>query len=229
MLLLLCLLAAAAASKATATPTCRVTNDTALLASSVVLSQAANMVLQFKADADTLTVALSASAQVGYLGFGFPEQGSGAMPGADMVTVTFGSGGVAKAVDRYVPWQAFPYAPYGGSYRVTNTLSIVASPSVFPNRDCDNNGTDDWVVVSALQTNACKQVVLKRKLVTSDPNDRPVPVGQARFLWAYGLNNSVSYHGGARGVGSATFLPDPNLQAPTPCPCLLYTSDAADD
>jgi len=206
---------------------CAYTSDPSL-SPPILLDRGTGYSLQYKADetAQTLTVVLGAlAANTGFLGFGLPEQTSGAMLGADIVTVTFyGAGEAPSVTDRYVAWVPFPFSPYESTYEVKTGQWLPTSPGPFPSQDCSNNGTDDWSATWAVQTATCKQVELVRRFSTGDANDRDITQGVMLYLWAVGpVNNTISYHGTTRGTGSAPFRQGGTPPPTPPCSdCLTY-------
>jgi len=51
---------------------------------------------------------------------------------------------------------------------------------------------------------------MKRKFVTNDRNDREVPIGLSKYIWAFGTaSDAVTYHNSNRGTDSALFRVDP--------------------
>jgi hypothetical protein len=52
----------------------------------------------------------------------------------------------------------------------------------------------DWVALQGRQVDGCTSVLLKRKLITGDQQDRDVVPGSMKLLWAYGTSDAVSYH-----------------------------------
>jgi hypothetical protein len=115
------------------------------LSSPITVSADDKYSVQHKTEnADTLVVVLSSKSDIGWLGFGFPEQNSGSMIGADLVSVIFREDGSATAVDRHVPSVTFPFAPYGvnAAFQVDVNKVVPTWPSLQAVRDCENNGTD---------------------------------------------------------------------------------------
>jgi hypothetical protein len=159
------------------------------------------------ASAGSVTLALSGNTSSGWLGLGLGEITSGSMIGADIVTARF-EGGKPVVEDRFVPWQAFPFAPYGARYFAPSLPAegLSTSPSLFPSLDTSLGGTGSWEVLSGAQAGGCSSVVMRRALVTGDRNDRPFTPGAAQVvMWAYGDSDAVGYHGGNRGVLSIDF------------------------
>lgn len=191
--------------------TCQDTTDNAL-STPILLSPTKNYALQWKTAQEELYITLSieSPSDVTWLGFGFPEQTSGGMPGSDVVTIKFPDTGSAQAEDRFVEWRAFPFYPVDSNYRFNGT-DISTSPTFFPRRDCENNGTNDWMVLASTKTSTCLRVSMKRKFVTLDiNNDRDIPVGYSKFIWSFGTGSSFSYHNTNRGTDGATFIPNPS-------------------
>jgi hypothetical protein len=123
---------------------CFVTGDNSL-SSPITVAPDDKYSIQHKTEnGDTLVVVLTSKAEIGWLGFGFPEQNSGSMIGADLVSVTFRDDGSALAVDRHVPFVAFPFAPYGvnAAYQIDVNKVVPTWPSLQAVRDCENGGTD---------------------------------------------------------------------------------------
>ncbi len=164
--------------------------------------------MQWRVDraAATVTLALSGSAPLGWMGFGFAEANSGGMSGADMVTVRFVEGAL-EVEDRYTPWSAFPAAPYGESYVWdTGAANVSTSPGLWPVLDT-GYCAQDWLAVSSSVTSACAVAVVARALDTGDAaSDRVIVLDEPmRVLAAWGGARSVSYHGASRASSSIHF------------------------
>jgi len=125
-----------------------------------------------------------------WMGFGFAEQGSGHMKGADMVTVKASDTGV-EVDDRYAGYVA--YSSSGVNY---NGLSAI------------KDEYNDWKLINATYnfdgTTHTSFVYISRPISTGDNQDREVGLGPRRIIWAYG-SGSVSYHGANRGSGTIEF------------------------
>jgi hypothetical protein len=123
---------------------CFLTDDLSLSSPIIVNSDDKYSVQHKTLDGDSIVIVLSAKKEVGWLGFGFPEQNSGSMIGADLVSITVGEDGSATAVDRHVPSVAFPFAPYGvnAGFQVDVNQVVPTWPSLQAVRDCENNGTN---------------------------------------------------------------------------------------
>jgi hypothetical protein len=170
---------------------------------------AADVRAQWSVDpgAGSVTLALSGSVGGGWMGLGLGESSSGSMIGADIVTARF-EGGQPVVEDRFVPWQAYPFAPFDGRLFSPSLPAegVATSPSLFPSLDESLGGRGSWEVLSGAQEGGCSRVVLRRALVTGDVHDRPFTPGAAQVvLWAYGGGSAVSYHGASRGVLSIDF------------------------
>jgi hypothetical protein len=192
---------------------------------------AADVRVQWSVDpgAGNVTLALSGSVDSGWLGLGLGESSSGSMLGADIVTARFGPGGLPVVEDRFVPWQAFPFAPYGGRLYSPSLPAegLATSPSLFPLLDESLGGSGSWEVLSGAQEGGCSRVVMRRALVTGDRNDRPFTPGATQVvLWAYGGSAAVGYHGPNRGVLSIDFGAGSALEPPAAVSCAnCYTAE----
>mmetsp|Transcript_21640 Transcript_21640/g.38210 ORF Transcript_21640/g.38210 Transcript_21640/m.38210 type:complete len:611 (-) Transcript_21640:44-1876(-) len=171
----------------------------------IVLDESSQFTVQWQAfEQEAVVIELSADFD-GWLGFGVAEGGS--MPGSDIVTVTVDDEGEAQADDRYVPWAAWPFAPYGGVFEYPPNILVNTSPSPYPELDDSN----DWEVLTSWKNESCTNVVLLRKLKTGDPADRDIELdSRVDFVWAFGSGDQVAYHGPRRGVGSL-FLSSENV------------------
>jgi len=102
----------------------------------------------------------------GWVGFGIAEQISGSMRGGDIVTASV-SNGTTTIVDRYATEHELPS----------------------PDSDCQS-----WTLIAGSESGGFTSVELRRKLDTGDSQDRPIPPGRVRVLWAFGQNDTVAYH-----------------------------------
>jgi hypothetical protein len=181
--------------------------DDADFSSPISLLEREKFSLRYKADETNqeFHIILAAKPTIGWMGFGLPEQTSAGMLGTDIVTTVIVGTQAPQVDDRFVPWTSWPFAPYQDYFKVSLTESIATTPGPFPQKDCENNGTADWVAVAGFKNTTCYVIRLKRKFVTNDPNDRPVPRGHVKFLWAISNSTTVAYHGVNRGTAGATF------------------------
>jgi len=153
------------------------------------LNAGAEFTLSYKVDQpnELLVIRLRAKT-TGWLGFGLSE--SGHMIGADIVTATV-EDGIARLEDRFTAWDAYP-------------LSFIA-----PEKDkCQH-----WTTVCAFEDGTYTDMILSRPLNTSDSQDRPIVQGEMFIIYAWGLADTVAYHGSRRGSTSPSFVPPADATA----------------
>ena len=97
----------------------------------IMLDATVNYQLQFLVEGDEVEIVLSGGID-GFMGLGIPEQTSGSMLGADIVTVLYGNNG-PQIRDRFARYEAFPFKPYASTFTKNNTSPEVATgASLFP-------------------------------------------------------------------------------------------------
>lgn len=81
----------------------------------------------------------------------------------------------------------------------------------------------DWVLVNGSQEAGMTTIEVTRKLVTNDTQDRSIPEGLVRIVYAFGTSDVFGYHGPNRTATAITFygesvedlsrvLSDPNIE-----------------
>ena len=139
---------------------------------------------------DTLHLRLRADT-VGWLGFGFAEQTSGHMKGADLMTA-YCTGPTCHLQDRYADFAATDDSGYG-------------YPDLWAHVDQNN----DWILVSGYEVEGTTHIYATRPLLTGDAQDRPIGAGPTRVVWAWGSSDEVQHHGSHRGPQILTFMEAP--------------------
>jgi hypothetical protein len=120
-----------------------------------------------------------------WFAFGLSE--AGGMLGSDILTIEIKSSS-AIVVDRYVPWTGAP---------------LDQSPLPYPVED----ESQDWMLTCYSNDRSLARATVRRKLITKDPQDRPIVPGIIPVIYAWG-NGSLGYHGSNRGSIGITFISD---------------------
>ena len=133
----------------------------------------------------------------GFMGFGFGEETSGSMLGADIVTVRINNGKLIVE-DRNVPFDPYPIDNYSPSFPVLDNCQ-------------------DWEIIKAETSSTSWKAIIKRKLSTGDEQDRDIiKSGPQRIIYAWSTTAiSIQYHGKKRGASSIDFTSD-NYSIPIP-------------
>jgi hypothetical protein len=122
---------------------------------------------------DHLLLSLRLNFTTGWFGFGIGEPASGAMPGADILTIEV-NGGVDAGDD---------------AVTITDRW---ASDFAYPEPD----DCPDWHLVEVVQGEGTTSVTVRRSLDTGDTQDRAIRLGEReRILYAWGDSPVVGYHG----------------------------------
>eukprot|EP01090_Pellita_catalonica_P018511 TRINITY_DN6011_c0_g1_i1.p1 TRINITY_DN6011_c0_g1~~TRINITY_DN6011_c0_g1_i1.p1 ORF type:complete len:580 (-),score=77.66 TRINITY_DN6011_c0_g1_i1:95-1807(-) len=145
-----------------------------------------NYIVHWEVDGNTLYLGLEVET-FGWIGFGFGEDTTGGMKGADIVIFEM-LGTEPRLSDRY------------------------ALKKVEPVEDACQDYT-----LESFETTESKTIVhISRPLETGDPSDRPILPGGTRIVFAYGnqFQPAVGYHAGNRGASVIEFIP-PVIIPPT--------------
>ena len=131
----------------------------------------------------------------GWLGFGFGEESTGHMKGADMMTA-YVVGDTVVVDDRYAT-----FAASAGATSSTGDQGLLAA-GLTAKKDTHN----DWTIESGSETDGVTSVYATRELDTGDQQDRVIgTTDPTRIVWAYGGGDGVSYHGTTRGATAIHF------------------------
>jgi len=116
----------------------------------------------------------------GWVGFGISAGLSGNMKGADLVVGWVDSQGKGYLKD------------YHGK-QDENTWPIL-------------DKKQDYDFVGSSESNSVTVLRFKRKLVTCDNEDRDIPLGTVKVIYAFGKDDTLNYHSGSRGARSLNLL-----------------------
>jgi len=158
------------------------------------LDSTISFVSQHKIVGSKLHLRLQATT-TGWLGFGFGEQTTGHMKGADMMTA-YVIGPTVVVDDRYAT-----FAASAGATSATGDQNLLGA-GLTASLDTHN----DWTIVSGSETDGVTSVYATRELDTGDQQDRAIGTADpTRIVWAHGTGDSISYHGTTRGSTAIHF------------------------
>jgi len=116
----------------------------------------------------------------GWVGFGISAGLSGSMKGADIVIGWVDSKGKGHLQDYHGP----------------------DGKNGWPILD----KKQDYNLVGSSESNSFTVLKFKRKLVTCDKEDRDIPLGTNKVIYAFGKDDALKYHSGRRGARSLNLL-----------------------